>query len=150
MKAELTVKQEKFCQVFIELGNASEAYRKAYNAGQMQSATVNRKAKELNDNGKITARLDELRAEHSQRHAVTVDSLIDELEAARQIAKEDRNTNGMISATMGKAKIMGFDKQSHEVTVKPIKPIRTLADFYGERTITSGDAAKAYMQLING
>ena len=27
---KLTPKQEKFCQVFIETGNASEAYRQAY------------------------------------------------------------------------------------------------------------------------
>ena len=29
---ELTQKQENFCLAYIETGNASEAYRKAYNA----------------------------------------------------------------------------------------------------------------------
>lgn len=43
-----------------EAGNASEAYRRAYDAGKMKAATVNRKAKELMDNGKITARIEEL------------------------------------------------------------------------------------------
>ena len=56
----LTPKQEKFCREFIKCGNASEAYRKAYNAENMKPETINRKASELLDNGKITARVQEL------------------------------------------------------------------------------------------
>ena len=112
MKTDLTVKQEKFCQLYIELGNASEAYRQSYDSTNMADATINRKAKELTDNGKIGARLGELRAEHAQRHAVTVDSLIDELEAARQIAKVAMNPSAMVSASMGKAKILGMFKDT--------------------------------------
>lgn len=56
----LTQKQEAFCLAYIETGNASEAYRRAYNAANMKPETVNRKAKELLDNGKIAARLKEL------------------------------------------------------------------------------------------
>ena len=32
---ELTQKQENFCLAYIETGNASEAYRKAYNAAEI-------------------------------------------------------------------------------------------------------------------
>jgi phage terminase small subunit len=78
----------------------------------MADATINRKAKELTDNGKIGANLGELRAQHAQRHAVTVDSLIDELEAARQIAKVAMNPSAMVSASMGKAKIFGMFKDT--------------------------------------
>lgn len=60
---ELTPKQEKFCQEYIQCGNASEAYRRAYNSENMKSDTINRRAKELMDNGKIKARLQELNAE---------------------------------------------------------------------------------------
>lgn len=49
---ELTPKQEAFAQRFVETGNASEAYRQAYNAEAMKAETVHRKAKELMDNGK--------------------------------------------------------------------------------------------------
>jgi len=59
---KLTPKQEKFCQLYMELGNASEAYRGAYNAGNMKAATVNRKATELMQNGTITARIAALQA----------------------------------------------------------------------------------------
>ena len=37
---KLTPKQERFCQVYIETGNASEAYRAAYNAEKMKPESV--------------------------------------------------------------------------------------------------------------
>ena len=54
---KLTIKQEKFCNYYLETGNASEAYRRAFSCGKMKSGTVNRKAIELFENGKITARV---------------------------------------------------------------------------------------------
>ena len=115
----LTPKQEKFCQLYIELGNASEAYRQAYNASKMKPETIKRKAKELLENGTITATyIAELRLEHKERHNINVDDLIAELEEARQIAKDPAKPqpSAMVSATMGKAKILGFDKQVLEHT----------------------------------
>lgn len=109
----LTIKQERFCKAYIETGNASEAYRRSYDAENMKTETVNRTAKELLDNRKIAARLDELKAKHSERHKVTVDSLLRELEEARELAKGVNQFSVAVSATMGKAKITGHivDKQ---------------------------------------
>lgn len=59
-RTKLTQKQEAFCIAYIECGNASDAYRSAYNSENMKPETVNRKAKELTDNGKIAARIKEL------------------------------------------------------------------------------------------
>lgn len=56
----LTPKQEAFCLAYLKTGNASEAYRQAYAANDMKPATINRKAKDVLDNGKIAARLAEL------------------------------------------------------------------------------------------
>lgn len=61
MQLELTPKQESFCLAYVATGNASEAYRKAYNTEKMAPATVNRAAKELMDNPKIAARITALR-----------------------------------------------------------------------------------------
>jgi hypothetical protein len=58
----LTLKQKNFCVAYMQTGNASEAYRRIYNVGRMKQASIGRKAKELMDNGKITAYIDELRA----------------------------------------------------------------------------------------
>ena len=119
--ANLTPKQERFCQLYIELGNASEAYRQSYDADSMNENTVNRKAKELLDNGKITARLELIRNEHSKRHNITVDSLLIELEEARKMAldlniQEKPQVSAAVTATMGKAKLLGLDKQVVELT----------------------------------
>ncbi|EBS0276499.1 TPA: terminase small subunit [Salmonella enterica subsp. enterica serovar Waycross] len=110
--SNLTLKQEAFCQAYIETGNASEAYRKAYNAERMKPEVVNVKAAELLNNGKITVRVDELRGEHRQRHNLTVDDLIEELEEARQAAlqAETPQSSAAVGATMGKAKLLGLDK----------------------------------------
>ena len=113
---KLTIKQEKFCNLYIELGNASEAYRQSYNCEKMKPESVNIKAFELLNNGKITLRIEELRSELAERHDITKDTLITELEEARQIAKETAKAASMVSATMGKARILGLDKQVIEHT----------------------------------
>ena len=126
----LTVKQENFCTAYIEIGNASEAYRRSYNAGNMKPETINREAKELLDTPKITTRVDELRAAHAERHNITVDSLTIEYEAARILAKENKQPAAMVSATTGKARLHGLiiDKQEHTGTVSLLDCFKALAE----------------------
>ena len=112
----LTPKQEAFCLAYLETGNASEAYRQSYEASKMKPETVSRSAKELLDHPKITARLDKLREPIIERHNVTVNSLLSELEEARQLALGTEQASAAISATMGKAKITGHDKQLMDIT----------------------------------
>lgn len=109
----LTPKQENFCLAYLETGNASEAYRRAYDAGGMSAAAINVKASELLASGKISVRLDELREPIRKRHAITVDDLLAELEEARQLAMNAPNPQSAaaVGATMGKAKLLGLDKQ---------------------------------------
>lgn len=64
---------------YLETGNASEAYRRAYDAGKMKPESVNRKAKELLDNGKITARLSSLRAATESRHIMSRQEALERL-----------------------------------------------------------------------
>ena len=108
--AGLTPKQEAFALAYVETGNASEAYRRSYNAEKMKPETVNRNAKALMDNNKVATRVQELRAAHVERHEITVDDLIRELEEARSIAMagERQQPAAMVAATMGKAKILGL------------------------------------------
>lgn len=126
--AGLTQKQETFCQAYIETGNASEAYRTAYAADKMKPESINRNAKALIDNTKIATRIGELQAEIKQRHNVTVDSLIRELEEARRAAldAETPQSSAAVSATMGKAKLAGLDKQIVEMTGAHGGPVQTV------------------------
>lgn len=59
----LTPKQEKFCQEYIQHGNASEAYRQAYYCSNMKPETVTKRASELLANGEIKGRVQSLNAE---------------------------------------------------------------------------------------
>lgn len=110
----LTQAQENFAAAYVETGNASEAYRRAYPKSidwKPSSVTVN--ASKLLADANISQRVESLKEAASKRHAVTVDSLIAELEEARAIAlKADTpQTSAAVSATMGKAKLCGLDKQ---------------------------------------
>jgi phage terminase small subunit len=58
---KLTIKQENFCIAYLETGNASEAYRRAFNTERMKPETINRNAKALIDDSKIATRIDDLR-----------------------------------------------------------------------------------------
>lgn len=112
----MTPKQDKFCQLYVELGNASEAYRRSYDAKGMSAASVNRKAKELLDNGKIAARLGELRAAHAERHAVTVDDIAQMLREDREFARQHAKPSACVAATMGLAKLYGHLSYKTEIT----------------------------------
>ena len=54
---------------------------------------------------------EELRKELRERFMVTVESLLEELEEARQVGFETKSAGPMVAATMGKAKLAGLDKQ---------------------------------------
>ena len=115
----LTEKQELFAQKFIQCNeNATEAYRQSYGVGNMKPETVNRRGHDVAHNSKVLARIDHLRAEIAKRHNVTVDTLIKELDDARKcaLAAETPQTSAAVAATMGKAKLMGLDKQILEHT----------------------------------
>ena len=110
---KLTIKQEAFARAYVETGNASEAYRRAYDAARMKPEVIAVKASELMANGKVAVSVQALRDQALKRHAVTVDSLVNELEEARLAAltAESPQSAAAVSATMGKAKLMGLDKQ---------------------------------------
>lgn len=75
----LSIKQENFCNYYIECGNASEAYRRAYSCKNMKDATVNRKALELLNNGMITARVKGLQLELKEKSDITKERILQEL-----------------------------------------------------------------------
>lgn len=110
---KLTIKQEAFARAYVETGNASEAYRRAYNAENMKQESIAVRACELLAHSNVSVMVKQLKAQAADRHAVTVDSLVKELEEARiaALTAESPQSAAAVSATMGKAKLMGLDKQ---------------------------------------
>lgn len=121
----LTPKQEAFALAYVETGNASEAYRRAYNAGNMKPASVAVNASKLLAGAKVALRVQELQAKAVERHEITVDDLIRELEEARTAAsnQEKPQAAAMVAATLGKAKLLGMLTDKTEVTGKDGGPV---------------------------
>ena len=110
-KRRFTDKMELFCLAYVETGNASEAYRRSYNTANMADKTAQREGYNLLQNPLIQGRIEELRNKVMERHEITVDTLLAELEEARLLGKETGKASAMVTASMGKAKLLGLDKQ---------------------------------------
>ena len=107
----MTIKQELFAQAYIETGNASEAYKRAYNT-QANANTINRKASQLLKHPEVIKLLADLQAIQRQRHKLTIDDLLQELEQSRLLALENIQCSAAVTATMSKAKLLGLDKKA--------------------------------------
>ncbi|MCZ6862984.1 MAG: terminase small subunit [Alphaproteobacteria bacterium] len=105
---KITAKQEKACQVFIETGCKSTAYRAAYNVGKMKPNTIHRKAFELFEAEIVTARVEELQAEHRAAHGVTIERLTEDLERAERLAHQQGQAGAAVSAVTAIAKLHGL------------------------------------------
>lgn len=113
MRMNMTPKQIAFCQAYLETGDASEAWRRSYDASKSNKNSVNRRGHEMLQHSKVIAYLAEERAHIMARHRITVDDLMSELEEARTAAlgADTVQSSAAVSATMSKAKLLGLDKQ---------------------------------------
>lgn len=103
----LTPKQEAFARAIAlqQRKDASAAYRSVYDWQGMKPATVNRKAKELMDNGKIAARIVELSAPAVLRTEIGIERVLEEY---AKIAFTD--LPGIIAFDGGRISLTDFDK----------------------------------------
>ncbi|GLO03285.1 hypothetical protein PPUJ13061_31830 [Pseudomonas putida] len=124
-KRRFTDKMELFCLAYVETGNASEAYRRSYNTANMADKTAQREGYNTLQKPQVQARIEELRNQVMDRHEITVDTLLLELEQARRLALDTKKAAAAVTATMGKAKLLGLDKQIVELTGKDGAPIET-------------------------
>lgn len=101
-RLKLTFRQEKFAQGIVEGKTVMAAYTAAGFEGKITTA------RELMQKENVQARIKELQDRQVQRHDVTVDSLILELESARKSARKWRQSGTMVQATLAKAKLLGM------------------------------------------
>ena len=69
----LTQKQENFCLAYIKTGNASEAYRQAYNAEKMSEKQIWEESSKLNSNPKVAQMVQELRDKAESKAIITLE-----------------------------------------------------------------------------
>ena len=86
MSLNLTIKQERFSQEYVVLGNASAAYRRVYNAAQMTDEAVHVSASRVK--AKVWLRIKELQAIEAERYTISRSEV---LKIWLQIATADVN-----------------------------------------------------------
>lgn len=72
---ELSPKRENFCQEYIKCGNASEAYRLAYDCSNWTSKSVNEKASVLLKDVKVKTRIMELSNEIKNKNIADAEEI---------------------------------------------------------------------------
>jgi phage terminase small subunit len=124
----LTPKQESFCLAYLETGNASEAYRRAYNTAKMKPESVNRLAKAAVDNVKIASRLAELRKPAVEAAQITLQSHLRDLQDLRDKAATAEQYAAAITAETNRGKAAGLYTEKIEANVTHKTLAQELAD----------------------
>ena len=97
----LTPKQEAFACAYVVTGNASEAYRRAYQPKKMGQKAITVESTRLMQHPRIALAIERLQAAHAERHNITVDSLTAELEEARESAMSTDQISAAVDAHPG-------------------------------------------------
>ena len=77
-KDRLTAQQERFCLEFVKRGNATEAFRVAYDCSRMKDKSVNTRAHHVSNNPKVKLRIEQLQDDFKRSTAIAIN------EAAQQ------------------------------------------------------------------
>jgi len=120
MANKLTIKQEAFANLYIQLGNASEAYRQAYDAENMSEGVIWTEASVLLKTPKVSTRVDELKESISKGHGVDRDYIINGLKEAEGMAKTKEDVSNFRGSLMDMAKITGILDEKPTVVVNNI------------------------------
>lgn len=132
MARKLTPKQLKFRELYMELGNATEAYRRAYNCKRMSDRAIQTEACKLLKNPRVAHSIADIQAKAAEASKITTESLSRELDEAIAFAKSLNQSAPIVSAIIAKARINGLMKDKLEVNnignMKPTINVRIGSD----------------------
>lgn len=115
--SELTPKQEAFAQAVASGKSQSDAYRAAYTVAITTKAdTVNQKASRLMSEGKVRARVEELRAPVVEAAQITLASHLERLRALSAAAEAGNQFSAAIAAEVARGKASGLYVEKTELT----------------------------------
>lgn len=113
-------RHERFAQELAKGKSATEAYAAAGYKPDDGNAT------RLTGNDRVKARLAELQAKAAEKTLVTVEDIVAQLDEDRKFAREQGAASAAVTATMGKAKVLGLIIEkaeniniNHDVTDEP-------------------------------
>uniref|UniRef100_A0A2A4YV36 Terminase n=1 Tax=OCS116 cluster bacterium TaxID=2030921 RepID=A0A2A4YV36_9PROT len=105
----LSPKQERFALRYLESGNATKAYKHAYNVSANSNVhTLHREGCKLLNHPKIAPRIAELQKVAQAETMVTLEKLTKELNDTIELAQKQKQPAVMVRAIMAKAKLHGL------------------------------------------
>ena len=107
---KLTAKQEAFAQAIADGMGQADAYRFAYDAEGMADSTIYPKASRMMNEGKIRARVDELKAQVVEKQLWTREMSVKGLIQAYRIAQDAKTSTGMTAAVKELNVMHGFNE----------------------------------------
>lgn len=114
---KLTSKQETFCKEYITNGgNATQAYKKAYDCSKMKDKTINENASRLLKDSKVRARLEELQQPFQKKFEYTMEQSFKKFNELQELALKRISITGVpnpdvanaIKCEENKAKLCGL------------------------------------------
>lgn len=138
---KLTDKQERFVRGYLQSGNASEAYRNAYDCPKASSNTVRTNAYKLLAKPYIAHTIQTHRARQQKEMDVTVEELTTEYRNVIKASSESGNFGPVVSAITGLGKLHGLITDKVDVNQK-----LTLSDEF-EQFIRNLNGSPAPKQL---
>ncbi|MBF0309230.1 MAG: terminase small subunit [Magnetococcales bacterium] len=114
----LTPKEEAFCQAYLVTRSGSEAFRRVYSTGKMSDKAITNGARNVRLRPPVAARIAQLGAEVAQRHEVTMDELVNLAREAVGIAREKKDSAGMIAGVRELGILSGLRVTKREIRAK--------------------------------
>lgn len=122
-QAKLTAKQEAFAQGIADGLGQADAYRMAYDAEGMKDNTIYSKASVLMSDGKVAARVAELKAQVAEKQLWTREMSVKGLMSAYRIALEAKASTGMTAAVKELNIMHGYNEPTKLAVNMTFKPI---------------------------
>jgi phage terminase small subunit len=136
----MTPKQEAFAQSYVETGNASEAYRRAYDASRTKPDVVHVKASQLLADGRVAVRVAQLQAKAAERACITLESHLGDLQRLRDVAEQRGQLSAAIAAEIARGKASGVAVERTESLVTTRELPASVDEFVLDHA-PDGDAA---------
>jgi len=127
MSMKLTPKQDKFCREYLKTSNASEAYRRSYDAKNMGVNTIKVKASQLLSRDNIRITVDRLREKIEDEGILTFKEIQKMLS---ERAKEELNADGLKSIDILNKMAGNYEKDNTQSNKIITVAYNNLDDYY--------------------
>ncbi len=115
--SSLTSRQEAFANAVASGKSQADAYRIAYSTEKSKPETIHSKASALMADGKVSARVAELRKPIAEKVGITLESHLQDLMRLRNMAAKEKQYSAAIAAEIARGKASGVHVEKTEQSI---------------------------------